>query len=268
VGERTTGGARRSTARSAGTGTWGTDWYALSSAPNPTPAGFKTGKGGRVTNRAARQGRGRIYQPRWVYTTSKTRSRSRGGRDAREAGGRRLRARTMTRRLHAQRRLSRTARARTRSERAAQGVAGTKSVLNDREQQPASILTRSTPSAALGAALDGRNEDPRRGGVAALKTPAPSVRSDAVFAVLPRHRTSGRADPDGGVSPTGTRHELTAFAFRLGLRRFRRFTHGPTSRRRNSSARRPPRITLLCRVTLTPQCSPALARPRARRTHI
>lgn len=181
---------------------WLVDWYAFIVQHNPTPAGFKNGRGNAYETELRDKTHGRIY--RVVYTKAKGEKpfTLKGATPEQLVAA--LKHPNMTWRLHAQRLLVERG--------AADTVGALIKVLGDAPvdetgNSPVAVHALHT-LAALGA-LDGTNEEAAEGVLRALKHPASSVRA-AAFAVLPRQDKwfvlipeAAFVDPDAKVRQAG-----------------------------------------------------------------
>ena len=157
---------------------WVIDWYAFIVQHNPTPAGFKNGRGNAYETELRDKTHGRIY--RVVYTKAKEEKPFTLKDATPETLVAALKHPNMTWRLHAQRLLAASAKADAVG--ALLKTLGDKSV-DETGSNPAVVHALRT-LAALGA-LDGTNEAAAEGVLAALAHPSASVRATA-FTVLPR----------------------------------------------------------------------------------
>ena len=151
---------------------WMIDWYNFIVQHNPTPAGFKTGKGGAYESDARDKTRGRIY--RLVYTATAAKPLTLA--DARpDALVEALKSDNLFWRLHAQRRLV---------------EAGDKSIAGALQNLVADL--KASPQAVLHAiwALDGLGVSAKA--TASLDHPSPAVRR-AALQTLPKDATSVEA---------------------------------------------------------------------------
>ncbi|WP_439630992.1 PVC-type heme-binding CxxCH protein [Gemmata sp.] len=157
---------------------WVIDWYAFIVQHNPTPAGFKNGKGNAFETPARDKTHGRIY--RVVYTKAEPEPAFTLKDATPEKLVETLKHPNLTWRLHAQRLL--VADAKSHSVGALLKLLEDKTV--DERGGNAGALHALRTLHALGA-LDGTNEDASKAVVAALSHPAAGVRA-AALSVLPR----------------------------------------------------------------------------------
>ncbi|MDY3561519.1 ThuA domain-containing protein [Gemmata sp. JC673] len=181
---------------------WVVDWYAFIVQHNPTPAGFRNGKGNAYETELRDKVHGRIY--RVVYTKAKDEKPFTLKGATPEKLVATLKHPNMTWRLHAQRLLAASA--------APEIVGALIKALGDKSvdetgNNPGAVHALHT-LAALGA-LDGKNEDAAKAVLAALAHPSAPVRT-AAFAVLPREDkwfaqipASALADADAKVRRAG-----------------------------------------------------------------
>ncbi|HVL13874.1 MAG TPA: PVC-type heme-binding CxxCH protein [Gemmata sp.] len=157
---------------------WVIDWYNFIVQHNPTPAGFRTGRGAAYETELRDKTRGRIY--RVVYTKAKPEQPLTLKDATPEKLVETLKHHNMTWRLHAQRLLAAQAKP--------DAVGALLKLLEDKTvdetgNNPAAVHALRALEAA--GALDGTNEAAAKAVVAALAHGSPAVRSTAL-AVLPR----------------------------------------------------------------------------------